>query len=154
MVSFVSVLALAVDFGRLDNLKADLHTSADAAALAGAVELIPLPPHNGNFAADTATAYAAGNPAMQADITVVSIQCGFWIDAFQLYLPNFLGTPPSYCVGGLTNAIQVTVSRQSSGLFMEILGITPPNVRASARAAVTPDLCFVAPATCEVHLVP
>ena len=40
LFAVMGILALAVDFGRLDNLKADLQTAADAGAHAGAIELV------------------------------------------------------------------------------------------------------------------
>ena len=144
-LSLFGIAALAVDFGRLDNLRADLQTSADAAALAGAVELIAAGGHNPALAGDTARAYATRNPAMQANVTIVSVQCGSWSDA----LPVFT---PSACVSSL-NAVQVTVSRQSSGLFMAALGVTPPNLQATARAAILPDALSCLP-NCRVYLVP
>ena len=150
MVSFIGLLALAVDFGRLGNLKSDLQTSADAAALAGAVELITVAPHNGFLAGDTATAYATRNTAMQATVTVVSAQCGAWFDAAPTFVPWLGGV----CVPLLTNAVQVTVSRQSSELFMAALGVIAPNLRATARAAVLPDAITCLPASCRVYLVP
>jgi uncharacterized membrane protein len=140
------IAALAVDFGRLDNLRADLQTSADAAALAGAVELIAAGGHNPALAGDTARAYATRNPAMQANVTVVSIQCGTWSDASPIFMPA-VGCVP------LLNAVQVTVSRQSSGLFMAALGVTPPNLQATARAAILPDALSCLP-NCRVYLVP
>ena len=149
VLAMMGFAALAADFGRLDNLKADLQTAADAGALAGAVELIAVPPHNGLLAGDTARAYALRNPAMQATVTVVSTQCGFWFDI----LPTFTPWLGGICVPLLTNAVQVTVSRQSSGLFMAFFGVAAPNVRATARAAVLPDPLTCLP-NCRVYLIP
>lgn len=149
IVAMVGFAALAIDFGRLDNLKADLQTTADAAALAGAVELITTGAHNGFLAGNVATAWVAKNPAMQASVSVVSVRCGIWYDA----LPTFAPWLGGLCVPILTNAVQVTVSRQSSGLFMTALGVAPPNLRATARAAVLPDPVTCLP-NCRVYLVP
>lgn len=131
LVAMVGLFALAADFGRLDNLKADLQTSADAAALAGAVELIATPGHNPANAAAVAAAWTARNTAMQAPVSVVgSPECGTWYDVG----PSFL---PASCAA--SNAVRITVSRQSSGLFMSALGVTAPVLRATSTAAVRPD---------------
>jgi uncharacterized membrane protein len=131
--SLMAIAALAVDFGRLGNLKADLQSSADAAALAGALELFfpdPSPPfHDPTLADDSATAYALRNPAMQGNVNVVSVVCGTWLNSPGVF------SNPAPCSGS-TNAIQVTVSRQPTGLFMAILGVSPGPVYARATGAV------------------
>ena len=152
LVAMVGMLALAVDFGRLENLKADLQTTADAAALAGAVEIVNCCGHNPLQADLAAAAWVAKNPAMQAAVTVDLAQCGRVTD----------GTAgvqwPGACVFGVSNAVKVTVSRQGSGLFMSAFGVTPPILRATSVAAMRPDL-VVDPfsctpvASCRVYLV-
>lgn len=154
MVAMVGLFALAVDFGRLGNLKADLQTAADAAALAGAVELIPYGLHNPLNAPDTATAYALKNPAMQATVTVVESTCGTYFDVGSpVYIPR-----GGACLSGTDNAVRVVVTRASSGLFMSVLGVAPPVLKATAVAAVRPDLTTVTwagctPPNCRVYLV-
>lgn len=153
LVAMVGLFAIAVDFGRLDNLKAELQTSADAAALAGAVELIPVGSHNPLQAANAATLWVAKNPAMQAPVTVVSSECGSWSDT---------GAPAwtaEVCGTVNANAVRVSVSRQSSGLFMSAFGITPPTLVVKATAAVSPErlpfppLPGCLPTSCRVFLV-
>jgi uncharacterized membrane protein len=133
LVAMVGLFALAADFGRLDNLKADLQTSAEAAALAGAVELIDVPPHNPTTAVAVAIAWVAKNPAMQATVSVDSAKCGTWYDTGPLFLDAVGGC------SGASNAVKITVSRQSSGLFMSALGVSAPILKATATAAVRPD---------------
>ncbi len=152
LVAMVGMFALAVDFGRLDTLRADLQKSADAAALAGAVELIPVVPHIPADAEIVATTWVAKNSAMHSPITVLDAQCGSWTDVG----PVFLNTS---CADPTANSIFVTVSRQSSGLFMTALGVSPPILTAKSAAAVRPDLLLsppysvCLPANCRVYLV-
>lgn len=158
LVSMVGLFALAVDFGRLDSLRADLQTSADAAALAGAVELIK--EASAAPASDPRTVaigWVAKNPAMNAAVSVDSVFCGTFADAGPAFLPDY--SPTVGCAGGVYNAIEITVSRQSSGLFMAALGVTAPTLKATATAAVSPDTipfppygaCL--PTNCRVFLV-
>jgi uncharacterized membrane protein len=152
VVALVAMLALAVDFGRLGNLKADLQTSADAAVLAGAVEFIPLAGHNAAVALDSARAYVLRNPAMGAVVTVVSAECGTWNDAGPVFLSS-----GATCTAGVSNSIRVTVSRQSSGLFMAALGVPAPILRATATVAMRPDLpnpYSCSNPNCRLYLVP
>jgi uncharacterized membrane protein len=151
LVAMVGMLALAVDFGRLESLKSDLQTSADAAALAGAVEFVNCCGHNPLQADLAASAWVAKNPAMQASVSVDLVQCGRVDD----------GTPgvlwPGSCTLGVSNAVKITVSRQGGGLFMSVLGVTPPTLRATAVAAMRPDLvdpfACTPLAMCRVYLV-
>ncbi len=158
LVSMVGMLALAVDFGRLDSLKADLQTSADAAALAGAVELLraasSIPAGDPR---SVAAAWVAKNPAMHSAVSVESVLCGTYADAGPAFLPDY--SPAVGCGGGAYNAVEVTVSRQSSGLFMAALGVSAPRLRATATAAVSPNTptfppyAACLPANCRVYLV-
>src|SRR5687767_12096847 len=59
MVALVSVSAISIDFSRLWALRNELQTSADAAAHAGAIQL--LPPNNAANTIATATSYANVN---------------------------------------------------------------------------------------------
>ena len=148
----IGFLALAVDFGRLDNLRADLQTSADAAAHAGAVELVDTLGHVGTSAGAVATAYALSNRAMLSTVTVVAVECGLWADVAR----SFSSAPGCDFT---QNAIRVTVSLQSSTLFMSAFvnffapSWTPPIIQARAIAAVVPDTCTPSLNNCRVYLV-
>jgi hypothetical protein len=120
IVSLVAISALSIDFSRLWTLRNELQTSADAAAHAGAIQL--LPPNNAGLTDSAARALANANKAMADTVTVDSVILGDWDDAARTFTP---GAPH-------TDAVSVVVSRQSSGLVMAILGVAAPRMRARA----------------------
>lgn len=120
MVTLVSISAVAIDFSRLWTLRNELQTSADAAAHAGAIQLQP--PNNAGTTVAVATAYANTNLAMQGTVTVDAVELGDWDDNVRTFTP---GAP-------VTDAVRVTVSRQSTGLIMGLLGVAAPRMKASA----------------------
>lgn len=120
IVSLMAITALSLDFSRLWSLRNELQTSADAAALAGAIQLIS--PRVTTDAIDSATVYAKRNYAMQDSVTIDSISLGDWDDATSTYTPGV--TPP--------DAISIVVSRQSTGLIMSMFGVSLPRVKARA----------------------
>ncbi len=120
MVTLVSISAIAIDFSRLWTLRNELQTSADAAAHAGAIQL--LPPNNAGTTAAVATSYANVNKAMQGVVTVDSVLLGDWDDVGKTFAPG----------AAHTDAVSVTVSRQSTGLMMSLLGVAQPRMKARA----------------------
>lgn len=120
IVALMAITALSLDFSRMWSLRNELQTSADAAALAGAIQLIA--PRNTAAAMDSARAYAARNLAMQGAAVVDSITVGDWDDSTATYVPGV--NPP--------DAIHIVVSRQSTGLLMAMLGVPLPRIRARA----------------------
>ena len=122
MVTLVSISAVSIDFSRLWSLRNELQTSADAAALAGAIQL--LPPNNAGTTIAVATSYANQNTAMQGTVTVDAVELGDWNDAARTFTA---GAPH-------TDAVRVVVSRQSSGLIMALMGVAAPRLKASAIA--------------------
>jgi hypothetical protein len=120
IVALVSITAISIDFSRLWTLRNELQTSADAAAHAGAIQLSP--PNNAGTTVAVATSYANVNLAMQGTVTVDSVELGDWDDVARTFTP---GAP-------YTDAVNVVVSRQSSGLIMSILGVLPPRLKARA----------------------
>jgi hypothetical protein len=118
-VTLMSISAISIDFSRLWALRNELQTSADAAAHAGALQL--LPPNLAANAIQVATSYAAANNAMQGSVTVDSVIEGDWDDASRTFTP-----------GAPVDAISVTVSRQSTGLMMSLLGVAQPRIKARA----------------------
>jgi hypothetical protein len=120
MVALVSVSAIAIDFSRLWTLRNELQTSADAAAHAGAIQL--LPPNNAGTTVAVATSYAIVNLAMQNTVTVDEVVLGDWDDIGRVFTP----------AAPHTDAVSVVVSRQSSGLIMGLLGVAPPRLKARA----------------------
>ncbi len=67
-VALLGVMAVTIDVTRLMAIRAELQTAADAAALAGVIELLN---DGGDSSRDTAIAYAARNSA-ETDVVVVA----------------------------------------------------------------------------------
>jgi hypothetical protein len=120
IVALVSVSAISIDFSRLWTLRNELQTSADAAAHAGAIQLSA--PNNAGQTIAAATAYANVNLAMQASVTVDSVELGDWDDAARSFTPG----------ASHTDAVRVVVSRQSTGLIMALMGVAAPRMKARA----------------------
>ncbi|HEX6315384.1 MAG TPA: TadG family pilus assembly protein [Gemmatimonadaceae bacterium] len=120
IVALVSISAISIDFSRLWALRNELQTSADAAAHAGAIQLVP--PNNAANTVATAQAYANANLAMAGTVTVDSVQLGDWDDAARTFTAN----------AAHTDAVNVVVSRQSTGLIMRLLGVSAPRIKARA----------------------
>lgn len=120
IVALVSVSAISIDFSRLWALRNELQTSADAAAHAGAIQL--LPPNNAGTTVSVATSYANSNLAMAGTVTVDSVVLGDWDDVLKTFTP---GAPH-------TDAVNVVVSRQSTGLIMKMMGVAAPRLKARA----------------------
>ena len=122
MVTLVSVSAIAIDFSRLFALRNELQTSADAAAHAGAIQL--LPPNNAGQTIAVATNFATANLAMTQTVTVDSVELGDWDDIGKTFTP--------LPAAAHTDAVRVVVSRQSTGLIMRLLGVAAPRLKARA----------------------
>ena len=120
IVSLMAITAIAVDFSRLFALRNELQTSADAAAHAGAIQLSP--PNNAGLTDPVVRAYAASNLAMQGPVIVDSLELGEWDDAAKTFTPG----------ASVTNAVNVVVARQATGLMMAFLGVPAPRMRARA----------------------
>jgi hypothetical protein len=123
--------ALTFDFSRLANLKAELQTSADAGAHRGALRMVADQCFDPGFTLLEARNYALMNLAMQGTVTVDAVEMGDWNPATETFTLS--------CV----DAIRVRVSRPSNGLFMSLLGVSPPTLRAEAigYACPVPSQC-------------
>lgn len=119
-VALVAISAIAIDFSRLWALRNELQTSADAAAHAGAIQLNP--PNNAGLTTTAVANYANLNLAMQGPVVIDSIELGDWDDAAKTFTP----------LAPTTDAVNVVVSREATGLIMRMLGV--PNPRIKARA--------------------
>jgi type II secretory pathway pseudopilin PulG len=119
-LTLMSISAISIDFSRLWTLRNELQTSADAAAHAAAIQLVP--PHNAGVWDSAARTFANVNLAMQGTVTVDSVIPGDWDDITRTFTPN----------APHTDAISVTVSRQSTGLMMAMLGVVQPRLKARA----------------------
>ena len=124
VVGLMAAAAVSIDLTRTWAFRNELQTSADAAALAGAVQL-----GGGslvaNQALDSARAYAAKNRALKDLVTVELAQLGHWNDTTAQYTSG--GTP--------NNAVRVVVNHNVTNLWMSgLLGSSPFTVRARAIA--------------------
>ena len=120
-VCLVAVGAIAIDMSRLGNLSAELQIAADAAAHAGAVQIVRTP-GNSAMIIDSARSYAGRNTAMGVVPTIDVAEMGFWDPTTS----TFDASSPS------PNAVNVVLSVAPQGLIMEIVGVGPPVVHASA----------------------
>lgn len=111
----VAMIGLGVDAGKLFNDRRTIQTAADAAALAGAMNL-----NNGTYAAAAKAASAANGYTDGADNTTVVINNGpTWA------LSNYKGQ---------ANYIEATVTKTESTIFMAVFGFSSVNVTARAVA--------------------
>jgi hypothetical protein len=127
MVVVLSILVVVVDISRIYVLKSELQTGADAAALAGVMELAEGAPTQ--MVQDTAITYGGANNAGGAAVTIVAadIRCGTWDDDAGSY------TNDSGTCGVQHNAVTVTARANSTNSIPGILaGIFP--IKATGRA--------------------
>jgi len=129
IVALIAVASVALDFSRLWTLRNELQSSADAGAHAGAIQL--LPPNAGADADDSASSFATKNKAMGSLVTVDSAVLGHWNDVAKSFTSATMGGSP-------IDAVSVFVSRQSNGLFMALLGVNAPRLRARAIGWAVP----------------
>jgi Flp pilus assembly protein TadG len=86
VVALVSITAISIDFSRLWALRNELQTAADAAAHAGAIQL--LPPNNAGNTISVATSYAQLNKTMTQTASVDAVVLGDWDDAARTFTPG------------------------------------------------------------------
>ncbi len=131
--ALVVCMGVAVDFSRLWTIRNELQTGADAAALAGAMQLQP--PRDSLRVVDSATAYARVNRTLTDTMRVDSVEKG-----------NYNGATRVFTAGGApTNAVNVVTSYLPSRMWMRSVGATIPRMKAravawtSAPVAATPS---------------
>ncbi|HVX62329.1 MAG TPA: pilus assembly protein TadG-related protein [Pirellulales bacterium] len=147
MVVFMGMAAFAVDLGYLNNSKAELQRTADAAALAAAWNLVykgqpgtPIDLTSGiaNARAD-AGAYASRNPVCSSAPAIGQsgdVVIGYMAD------PRQPGASMSFANQNQFNAVQVTVNRNATEngkvpyFFAKIFGLTGQATSAQATAAL------------------
>jgi Flp pilus assembly protein TadG len=123
-MTLMAAAAMSIDFARIWVMRNELQTTADAAALAGAVQIgitgANTPPEIDAAVND----WAARNKAMGVNSAVDQIQQGTWADDGVGFTD---GASP-------TNAVRVVVSHSTNGLIMKAFGIAAPTVHANAIA--------------------
>jgi hypothetical protein len=158
LTTVVGMLALSIDLGYIALVRAELQNAADAAALAGASQLLDQSLLRGGSetpatdkARNQAYTFAYGNTAAGAALApdlnssntaTGDIVCGYFANPGDRSEPMSL-TPPT---GALYNAVQVRVARDSAHasvgndslrlFFARALGVVQQDVHATASACV------------------
>jgi len=125
-MSLMGAAAISIDFARIWAMRNELQTTADAAALAGAVQ-IGLTPTDSLQISNAARNYASRNLAMGVTSQVDSVVLGHWTDIPPSGVDNFQRVKPF-------DAVQTFVSHSTNRLIMGALGITAPTVHANATS--------------------
>ena len=134
-VVLMGAAAMAIDMSRIWTMRNELQSSADAGALAGAIQLST--PHNPTYVTDSATAIARMNRALYDLVQVDLVETGYWDDPTATFDPLSAATH---------NAVRVVVSHGTNKLIMGLFGIAAPRVHARAiawaNAPVTNTTCL------------
>jgi hypothetical protein len=122
MVAFALFGAGIVDATRLFTVRAEMQTVADAAALAGAIQML----RDSSQASDTALGYARRNGARMTGTTPdsVGVTSGVWSPSIGAFLPG----------GDPSDAIRVGVARTVPFVLAQLIGGTGVRMSVSATA--------------------
>ncbi len=125
LVVLLMFTALAVDFSKIFEEKAQMQTAVDAAAMAGAIQL--LQPDRENTI-DSAMAYAAKNIAMNRAVVLNTsdVELGTWAPSTRTFTP--VATVDD------ADAVRVTASRPGGYLIARIFDPSRPTITARAVA--------------------
>ena len=132
----IGVAGIAIDFARMYEYRNELQTVADAAATAGAIEI--LHPNRAGTVQSIAVTYGDSNrvEGQQARVATGDVQCGKW--NFSAPPPN--GLPVSACGDALVdpavNAVQAVAHDTAAYTLAQIFGKQRQWLQASAIAAV------------------
>jgi hypothetical protein len=139
--TLVIMLAFVIELSRLYVQKNELQTAADAAALAGAIQLSV----STNNVSDSAVATGNRNHILTNNASLVAgdVMCGVW-DGLPTngVTPNTWhdGSPHALPCLSTDNAVQVNGTDPTSYLFSGVLGATNGNVSAVASAWLAPTV--------------
>lgn len=151
LVALCGFGALAFDYGHMVMVKSELQRTADAAALAGAMGLVPYtnpgPNQTPNWAqAETKAHEIISNAANSADDQVFSdtdgtVLYGYWLlnppDGYtQLPLPTARPTTAAYLP---EPAVSVTLRRSVSLYFAPLVGVSSPKTVSATSTAILPE---------------
>jgi Flp pilus assembly protein TadG len=144
-MALMAAAALSMDFARIWAMRNELQTTADAAALAGAVQISKIGANSDDEVDDAVHAQSDANLAMGVTAAVDSVIIGNWTDTPTGGRDNW--TPLCTMVSGTCvawptiptpvpprNAVRTVVSHATNQLIMGALRITAPNVHARATA--------------------
>ena len=131
LIALVGVMALSIDMGRMYLFRAQVHVSADAAALAGA-DRMGRKLYTG--AADTAVAYGLANKVEKTapTITTANVIPGVWDFGARTFTPAAGGNWSA----AANNAVKATSSYTAGYRFGQIFGFTSKVRAATSIAAV------------------
>jgi hypothetical protein len=130
-VALLAIGAVVVDFARVELMRNQLQTAADAAALAGAVQLTTT---NKNDYLLKAKALGEANPLFDTTVAVPdeAVELGNWNPATRTFSPTVsLST---------ADAIRVTLNHPSSYLIGSSIGFAPKNIGAQSVAWAGPSV--------------
>lgn len=120
IVAIMIIAAIAIDASRIFAAKNELQTAADAAALAGAVQLLD----GSETFEDTARAYALRNRVEQDGIDSVEVEYGVWIPADRAFVAG--GEP--------RDAVRVTTRHPLPLSLARVFGDSMVTITATAIA--------------------
>ncbi len=130
-LALMGIGAVVVDFARLELMRNQLQTAADAAALAGALQLTRANKYDYLSQAKT---IGQANPLFDEQVVVPddAVEVGRWDRDARTFTAT--GSPPT------ADAVRVTLRHQSSYLMGNILGFAPKPVVARAVAWAGPSV--------------
>jgi Flp pilus assembly protein TadG len=123
IVALMMIAAITVDASRIFAARNELQTAADAAALAGALQLLD----DSSTAADTAEAYGRRNRVEQDSIQIVDVEPGIW-------RPNEPDSVRFVPFGEPSDAVRVTTKHAVRLSLARVFGDSTVMVHASAIA--------------------
>jgi hypothetical protein len=128
-LALLGIGAVVVDFARLELMRNQLQTAADAAALAGAIQLTTT---SKNEYLVQAKAIGQANPLFDTSVVVPdnAVEVGTWDPDARTFAST--NSPTT------ANAVRVTLKHQSSYLIGSSLGFAPKQVAAHAVAWAGP----------------
>jgi hypothetical protein len=126
-LAMLTIIAVVVDFARMQFMRNQMQTAADAAALAGAVQLLRTPR---SAYASQAETFGGDNPLLNTSVAVndSNVVLGNWNPGTRTFTGGASITT--------ADAVQVTLHHPSSFIIANVLGWVPKQiaVRSVARA--------------------
>ncbi|HEX6533493.1 MAG TPA: pilus assembly protein TadG-related protein [Gemmatimonadaceae bacterium] len=131
-LAMMTMAAVVVDMARMQYMRNQLQTAADAAALAGAVQLLRTPKTDARAKAE---AFGRANALMNTSVAIADSQVvyGNWNPATRQFTEN--GNDPF-----TADAVQVTVHARSDYIIANAFGWNPKPVAARAVAWAGPSV--------------
>jgi Flp pilus assembly protein TadG len=120
IIALMLICAISVDASRIFAAKNELQTAADAAALAGALQLLD----DSSTALDTARQYALRNRVEQHSLDSVAVEYGVWQPVSRSFVPG----------GNPTDAVRVTTRHLLPLSLARVFGDSTVAITSSAVA--------------------